>query len=83
MKALKLTHLDLSCNNISDDGFLAISKHLLKDNYRIEDIRLSYNKFRTQTAAREIGEAIKTCARLKRVEMKMCRIDDEIAIGIA
>jgi Ran GTPase-activating protein (RanGAP) involved in mRNA processing and transport len=72
--------LDLSCNNISDDGFLYLCQYLkdLKANAKLRSLCLNYNKFRIPTAAKELAEAMLKCPKLRRAEFKMCRIDDEV-----
>ena len=72
--------MDLSCNNVSDDGFLYLCQYLrdVKANARLRALSLNYNKFRIPTAAKELAEAMQKCPKLRRAEFKMCRIDDDI-----
>ena len=57
---LRLEHLDLSCNNINDDGFLYLCQYLkdTKANQSLQSLLMNYNKFRIPTAAKEIAEAL-------------------------
>lgn len=77
LQKTKIEELDISCNNISDDGFLYLCPYF-NGNQHLRLLNMNYNKFKIPTAARCLADALSSCPRLNQVDFKLCRITDEI-----
>lgn len=75
LQVTRIQVLDLSCNSLSDEGLLYLTPYL-KGNQHLRDINLNYSKFKAETPASSLSEALATCARLEKISLKLCRIED-------
>ena len=76
-----LQKLDLSNNNLSDDGAATLSD-ALKSNDSLLELKMSYNKI-TSVGAKEVGEAIKVNTALQKLDIHKNQISDNGATAIS
>jgi Ran GTPase-activating protein (RanGAP) involved in mRNA processing and transport len=74
--------VDLSGNSLADEAFLYLCGYI-RGNQHLREINLNYSKFRDETPAKELAEALATCPRLERVSLKLCRIEDALVKHLA
>ena len=73
--------LNISSNNISDDGIVMISD-CLKNNNSLLGLKMTHNRISGE-GAMKIAEALKNIKKLKKLDISYCGIPDDGAIAIS
>lgn len=70
-----MERLDLSGNQLTDYGLLALLDGFVCRHEKLESLKLSYNKFRKLESADSLCEAISKCPNLKELVLKKCNLN--------
>ncbi|XP_065897457.1 uncharacterized protein [Dysidea avara] len=78
---LNIKELDLSYNNITDDGVLTVCD-FLKENNTLKELNMSHNKISIE-GAKKIAEVIQSNTTLQKLDISYCDIPDDGVVAIS
>eukprot|EP00347_Sterkiella_histriomuscorum_P001742 403370862 len=73
----KLTYLDLSANQLTEDG-LYDAKQFILNNFTLKELKFQYNKFVDPALTKIVAEEIGMMPMLQTLNLKLCKIQDKI-----